>query len=691
MRRIAALVAVWAGSAAAVASAAPPAAGGLEALPGSPCLGSTLLATGCPSANPALQAIAGIAISPDGRTLYAATTYGNGSVVAIRRSPTGALGPVLNCISANPTTACGASSGSSLITPDGITVSAQGRVYVISGNGNSGSVTAFSTASDGSLGAKLDCASSPGLAPTTGCTSAPGMGIAQGVAITSGGTLYIASFLDYTRGSVVALPTLSDGSLGSEINCVETTGYAGGTCLTDTTAIESATNVVVGPQGIYVTSSDYQADYGEVTGFATDPGGAIGLPLGCVGDTASTCGTKAPGLAGARGLAISSDARLYVAASPTPFGTTGPHGAIGTLTAFPLQSTGGIGAELNCLGSSVATGCTPAAGLLGADTILVTADGDIYVASAYSTTDGAVAAFSRQANGAIANEINCVGVTSATGCGAFSPGLEDPVAIAGSPDPNTEDIYIGSQFAALGTDGAVAEFTRELAPVCTGHAVAATAGQPVTVPLGCSDPNLDPLTLSVAGGPAHGTLGAIDQASGTVVYTPAAGYHGPDSFTVQATDGTLTSAAGTVTVTVSPASSRAPVLTGLALRPSSFRAASSGASVARKKRSTGTTVSYKDTLGSTTTFTISQTRPGVRSGKRCVKPPRTHKRGAKPCMRKVAVGSFHHSDKAGTNSFHFSGRAKGRALIPGAYALTATPRAGGTTGKAVTRRFHIIH
>jgi hypothetical protein len=126
------------------------------------------------------------------------------------------------------------------------------------------------------------------------------------------------------------------------------------------------------------------------------------------------------------------------------------------------------------------------------------------------------------------------------------------------------------------------------------------------------------------------------------------------------------------------------------LRPSSFPAASSGASVARKKRPTGTTVSYKDTLASTTRFTISQKQSGVRSGKHCVKPPRQHKPGSKSCTRTVALGSFNHSDKAGANSLHFTGRVKRHALKPGAYTLTASPRASGKTGKPVTVRFHLI-
>ena len=686
---VAAAIALWAGSGAvAVASAAPPPAGGLEVLPGSPCIGSTPLATGCPVVNPVLQAVKGIALSPDGDTLYAVTSYGQGSIVAIRRSPTGALGPVLNCISSQSTSGCGGSVGGvSMKSANGLTVSPQGRVYVTSESNVSGAITAFSTASDGSLGAKLNCVSGPGDTATTGCASAPGLGLTQGIAISPGGTLYVASFLDYTHGSVVAVPTLGDGSLGTEINCIETSGYGAGTCPTETTWIMSGTGVTVGPQGVYVASTDYAADYGEVTGFATEPGGGIAGPLGCVGSQApktSACATTAPGLLGARGLAISSDARLYVASSP--LATTGSS-EFGTLAAFPLQASGGIGTELNCFGSSVSTGCTPAAGLRGVASLLVTADGNVYAASSYSDTDGSVAVFSRQANGAIANEINCVGVTSATGCGTLSPGLEHAIEIAGSPDASTQDIYVGSQFNYSGTDGAVAELTRELAPACADRSASTTTGKPVTVPIGCGDPNIDPITSSVAGGPAHGTVGAIDQAAGTVLYTPAPGYVGSDSFKVQASDGTLASGAGTVTVTVSQG---APVISGLALRPSSFRSAPSGASIAVAKLKTGTTVSYRDSLSSRTTFTVSETKPGGRSGKRCVKKRSPSSRLQKKCAATVALGKFSRSDKAGANTFHFTGRLSGHALKPGAYELTARPSAGGRPGKPVTVRFHVV-
>jgi hypothetical protein len=540
------------------------------------------------------------------------------------------------------------------------------------------------------LGRGVELRREPALAPTTGCAAAPGFGLPQGVAISPGGTLYVASFLDYTHGSLVALPTLGDGSLGTEIDCVETMGYASGTCPTKTTWIASATNVVVGPQGVYVTSSEYQAIYGEVTAFSTDPGGGIAGPLGCVGSSTSTCANVVPGLLGARGLAISSDSRLPVAGSPII-------GASGTLAAFPLQSFRGFGAELGCFGSAGSTGCTPAAGLRGADAVLVTNDGTIYVASNFGDSDGGAAAFSRQPSGALASEINCVGVTRATGCGVLTPGLEHAVAIAGSPDPNTQDIYIGSQFAFSGTDGSIAQLTRELAPVCADGTASTTSDKAVMVPMGCSDPNLDPLTISAVASPAHGTLGSIDQTTRQVRYTPKSGYVGSDSFTLYATDGTLTSGTASETITISPAVASpiaptppippTPRLSGLALRPASFPAASTGASISRRQRATGTTVRYNDTVAARTTLTVLRTLRGVRSGKRCVKAPRhrTHR----PKSWNVTLGSFSHSDTAGINRFHFSGRVNGKALKPGAYTLNARPRAGSKTGKTATATFSI--
>ena len=87
-------------------------------------------------------------------------------------------------------------------------------------------------------------------------------------------------------------------------------------------------------------------------------------------------------------------------------------------------------------------------------------------------------------------------------------------------------------------------------------------GTAADVTLACTDPEGDAITLEKVAGPSHGTLGAINQATKKVNYTPAAGYSGPDSFTYRASDGTATSPAATVSITVVAPPNTAPLVPG---------------------------------------------------------------------------------------------------------------------------------
>ncbi len=105
-------------------------------------------------------------------------------------------------------------------------------------------------------------------------------------------------------------------------------------------------------------------------------------------------------------------------------------------------------------------------------------------------------------------------------------------------------------------------------PSATNTTATTPAGQSVTVVLHGTDPTGGPLTFVVTAGPAHGTLGPINQSTGTVTYTPSPGYTGPDGFTyiVTSPNGTSTPATGTITVTparpgASPGSG-SPTVTG---------------------------------------------------------------------------------------------------------------------------------
>ncbi|GAA2550775.1 hypothetical protein GCM10010435_21120 [Winogradskya consettensis] len=87
-------------------------------------------------------------------------------------------------------------------------------------------------------------------------------------------------------------------------------------------------------------------------------------------------------------------------------------------------------------------------------------------------------------------------------------------------------------------------------PVAVDDPVTAQANIPLVIPVKAndSDPNGDPLTVTVDVAPAHGT--AVVNPDGTVTYTPASpGFRGTDTFHYTVSDGT-DSAGATVTVTV---------------------------------------------------------------------------------------------------------------------------------------------
>ena len=90
------------------------------------------------------------------------------------------------------------------------------------------------------------------------------------------------------------------------------------------------------------------------------------------------------------------------------------------------------------------------------------------------------------------------------------------------------------------------------APVAANDSGATTANQPITFsPLANDvDADGDTLTITAVGAPAHG---AAVQAGSQIVYTPASGYTGSDSFTYTISDGHGGTSTATISVTVTPA------------------------------------------------------------------------------------------------------------------------------------------
>ena len=99
-------------------------------------------------------------------------------------------------------------------------------------------------------------------------------------------------------------------------------------------------------------------------------------------------------------------------------------------------------------------------------------------------------------------------------------------------------------------------------PEAQSQQVTTEAGKPVDIALGAIDNDTgDSLTAEIVTPPQpnSGSLGQIDQNTGNVTFTPAAGFSGNDSFTFKVIDNhQAESNVGTVTITVTPSVSTTP-------------------------------------------------------------------------------------------------------------------------------------
>jgi hypothetical protein len=95
------------------------------------------------------------------------------------------------------------------------------------------------------------------------------------------------------------------------------------------------------------------------------------------------------------------------------------------------------------------------------------------------------------------------------------------------------------------------------APVANAQSVFTSKDTAKAITLTGSDVDGDVLTYAIVTGPAHGTLSGT---GATRTYTPNAGYFGSDSFTFKVNDGTVDSAAATVSIRVNapPAANAGP-------------------------------------------------------------------------------------------------------------------------------------
>jgi hypothetical protein len=106
-------------------------------------------------------------------------------------------------------------------------------------------------------------------------------------------------------------------------------------------------------------------------------------------------------------------------------------------------------------------------------------------------------------------------------------------------------------------------------PVAVSATLTTSEDTTAPVALAASDIDSGNLTFNIVAGPAHGTLTGV---APNLVYTPAANYSGPDSFSFQASDGMVASNNATVSIAVT-AINDPPVAVGATLTTSEDTAA----------------------------------------------------------------------------------------------------------------------
>jgi DNA-binding beta-propeller fold protein YncE len=462
----------------------------------------------------------------------------------------------------------------------------------------------------------------------------------EGVAVDpSGSHLYVAN---RNSASVSVFAIAASGVL-SPVTCDPATS-----CQAGTTPVA----IAIDPSGshVYVTNQGTNS----VSVFAVGAGGALS-PVAC--DPATICKTGSL----PQGVAVDpSGSHLYAVNG----------GAPASVSVFAI----GAGGVLSPVACDPATICKAGS---GPKAVAIDPSGSHLYVSTFSS--GSVSMFSIAAGGVL-SPIACIPATSCqTGSNS------DLFSVAVSPDRGPTAAIT----ASVGTAGSVSLLDGSTS-ISPDYPIASYVwdfgdGQTQTSALpGVEHTYANPGSYTLA-------LGVSDQAgcSTALVFTgQTASCNG--------------SAKAHVTQTITVPASVPPlaVVTKERISPSTFPAATSGASAQaaglaakKRKRTYGAKVTYTLNLAARVRFTVKRRSGGrkVKHAKRttCDRPTKKNAK-RKKCTRDVTVkGSFTRTGRAGTNTFRFTGRLNGKRLPAGRYWLVATPTANGRAGTAARASFRI--
>jgi autotransporter-associated beta strand protein len=147
-----------------------------------------------------------------------------------------------------------------------------------------------------------------------------------------------------------------------------------------------------------------------------------------------------------------------------------------------------------------------------------------------------------------------VTVPFGTNVSALAPSYTVSNGASGAPVSGTTRNFTSPQTytitaADLSTQVYTVSVTGNQPPVATAQSVSLEINTAKSITLTATDSAGDALTYAIVTSPTNGTLTGTPP---NVIYTPTNGYSGTDSFTFKANDGSIDSAAATVSLTVTP-------------------------------------------------------------------------------------------------------------------------------------------